>query len=186
MLPMRRFGKLPLAEIQAKAQALLEGMGLGEKGAKTPDRLSAASASASPSPMIPHWCWATNPQAISIAKTAPAWSRCFAILLTIRVARWCASPMIPMSRRQPTCRSPCWTAVSRKQARDRDDCWHQFLHHTALSAAVARRIAGFRDAAPGPGMIGLLNGRALIDPNTTALRYVKFTRAGAASDQQWH
>ena len=40
MLPMRRLGKLPLAEIQAKAQALLEGMGLGEKGAKTPDRLS--------------------------------------------------------------------------------------------------------------------------------------------------
>ncbi|MEV5022338.1 ABC transporter ATP-binding protein [Sphingobium sp. LMA1-1-1.1] len=40
MLPMRRLGKLPLAEIQAKAQALLEGMGLGEKSAKTPDRLS--------------------------------------------------------------------------------------------------------------------------------------------------
>jgi len=40
MLPMRRLGKLPLAEIHAKAQALLEGMGLGEKGAKTPDRLS--------------------------------------------------------------------------------------------------------------------------------------------------
>jgi len=32
-------------------------------------------------------------------------------------------------------------------------------------------------------MIGLSNGRALIDPNTTALRYVKFTGAGAASDQ---
>ena len=40
MLPMRRLGKLSLAEIHAKAQALLEGMGLGEKGAKTPDRLS--------------------------------------------------------------------------------------------------------------------------------------------------
>ena len=40
MLPMRRLGKLSLVEIHAKAQALLEGMGLGEKGAKTPDRLS--------------------------------------------------------------------------------------------------------------------------------------------------
>ena len=40
MLPMRRLGKLPLGEIRAKAQALLEGMGLGEKSAKTPDRLS--------------------------------------------------------------------------------------------------------------------------------------------------
>jgi lipoprotein-releasing system ATP-binding protein len=40
MLPMRRLGKRPLGEIRAKAQALLEGMGLGEKSAKTPDRLS--------------------------------------------------------------------------------------------------------------------------------------------------
>ncbi|UZW57115.1 ABC transporter ATP-binding protein [Sphingobium sp. JS3065] len=40
MLPMRRLGKFSLGEIQAKAQALLEGMGLGEKSAKTPDRLS--------------------------------------------------------------------------------------------------------------------------------------------------
>ncbi|KEQ52919.1 ABC transporter ATP-binding protein [Sphingobium chlorophenolicum] len=40
MLPMRRLGKLSLTEIQAKAQALLEGMGLGEKSTKTPDRLS--------------------------------------------------------------------------------------------------------------------------------------------------
>ena len=40
MLPMRRLGKLSLEEIRAKAQALLEGMGLGEKSAKTPDRLS--------------------------------------------------------------------------------------------------------------------------------------------------
>ncbi|MGV3769378.1 MAG: ABC transporter ATP-binding protein [Sphingobium phenoxybenzoativorans] len=40
MLPMRRLGKLPLTEIQVKAQALLEGMGLGEKSTKTPARLS--------------------------------------------------------------------------------------------------------------------------------------------------
>ncbi len=40
MLPMRRLGRLSLEEIRAKAQALLEGMGLGEKSAKTPDRLS--------------------------------------------------------------------------------------------------------------------------------------------------
>ncbi|AMK17379.1 MULTISPECIES: ABC transporter ATP-binding protein [Sphingobium] len=40
MLPMRRLGKFTLGEIQARAQVLLEGMGLGEKSAKTPDRLS--------------------------------------------------------------------------------------------------------------------------------------------------
>jgi len=40
MLPMRRLGKLPLGEIRAKAHALLEDMGLGEKSTKTPDRLS--------------------------------------------------------------------------------------------------------------------------------------------------
>ena len=40
MLPMRRLGRLRQAEVRDKAQALLEGMGLGAKSGKTPDRLS--------------------------------------------------------------------------------------------------------------------------------------------------
>lgn len=40
MLPMRRLRRLRQAEARDKAQALLEGMGLGAKSGKTPDRLS--------------------------------------------------------------------------------------------------------------------------------------------------
>lgn len=40
MLPMRRLGRFPLEEVRDKAQALLQGMGLGAKTGKTPDRLS--------------------------------------------------------------------------------------------------------------------------------------------------
>jgi len=40
MLPMRRPGRPRQAEVRDKAQVLLEGMGLGAKSGKTPDRLS--------------------------------------------------------------------------------------------------------------------------------------------------
>lgn len=40
LLPMRRLGRLPIAEARAKAQALLTEVGLGAKMDKTPDRLS--------------------------------------------------------------------------------------------------------------------------------------------------
>ena len=40
MLPMRRLGRLTSAQTRARAQALLEEVGLGDKAGKTPDRLS--------------------------------------------------------------------------------------------------------------------------------------------------
>jgi len=40
MLPMRRLGRLPLAEVEARALALLGFMGLADKARKPPDRLS--------------------------------------------------------------------------------------------------------------------------------------------------
>ncbi|WP_234810788.1 ABC transporter ATP-binding protein [Sphingobium herbicidovorans] len=120
MLPMRRLGKRPLGEIRAKAQALLEGMGLGEKSAKTPDRLSGGErqrvAIARAIANDPALVLGTSPRAISTARTAPAWSICFATLPMSRAARSSASPMIPMSLRPPMSRSPCWTAASRKRA----------------------------------------------------------------------
>jgi len=40
MLPLRRLGRLSMAEAQARAQRLLEDVGLGEKGGKLPEKLS--------------------------------------------------------------------------------------------------------------------------------------------------
>jgi len=40
MLPLRRLGRLSMGEAQARAQRLLEDVGLGEKGGKLPEKLS--------------------------------------------------------------------------------------------------------------------------------------------------